>query len=268
MNDARHEVGRAGARCRSDPRQPRRADRRAQSPAARRPGPAAAVPRSRRPAVPGRRRGRSRWSRAASRWSRAPRRAARRSLRASGRPPREGPAPRLAHPEHLAERRPSVPRKIAAAGGSARGGGDRQADSPGASVVGQVNDQSAVRARAAAGACSRLADDAAEAEVAGRRVDRLRPCARPAGSAGNSWARRGTSPPSSPCAESAAARSGSKLRSRAPPRGVATARGSSAPVDAGAAARTSPWSTPRRCRSCRRGPSRSAGNDPTGDVPS
>ena len=50
------------------------------------------------------------------------------------------------------------------------------------------------------------------------------PSARPAGSAGSSWGRRGGSPPSSPCAGSGAASAESWLRSRWAPRGISMAQ--------------------------------------------
>ena len=90
------------------------------------------------------------------------------------------------------------------------------------------------------------------------------PCARPAGSAGSSSARRGTSPPSSPCAGSAAARTDRSCASRAS--GLPAPRRSTTSACRGARARTSRRSTPRRCRSCRSRPQPLAGNDPTGEV--
>ena len=79
------------------------------------------------------------------------------------------------------------------------------------------------------------------------------PSARPAGSAGSSSARTGTSRPSSPCAESAVPAARVEAASRSPPRGLPAcsrrARFSRAPA-------YQSRSTPRRCRSCRAGRSR------------
>ena len=213
MSDGRHEIGQLEHDVDLIRANLGELDRRAQQPAARRPGHPAAVPPSRRPSGPGRRgpdrdgRGRHR----AVRLQPAARTVvAARGPAASGKPC-GAPSPtrsiwRNAVPACRARSPPPA---------AARWPRRSASGSPGAWYRRRAIITTNPPRAAVAGACSRLAHDAAKAEVAGGRVDRLRHARGRAGSAGNSSARRGTSRPSSPCAGIGSATHGLKLRSRA-----------------------------------------------------
>ena len=211
MSDRRHEIGQLEHDVDLIRGQPGRSDRRAQQPAARRPGHPAAVPPSRRPSGPGRhgpdRDGRGR-HRAVHRHPAARTVVARAGRAASGTPCgvpsptpniwRNGvPACRARLPPPVAAR---WPRRSAS--GSPGAWYRRKRSTPPPRARGRR------RLLTAGERCSE--------SRGGRWTCRSpAPCARRAGSAGSSSARTGTSRPSSPCAGIGSATHGSKLRSRA-----------------------------------------------------